>query len=58
MLEVDLVVIGAGPAGMSASRAAAEAGLSVVLLDEQKQAGGQIYRDVEHAAGQGGTSRP
>ena len=53
MLEADLVVIGAGPAGMSASRAAAEAGLSVVLLDEQKQAGGQIYRDVEHAGGAG-----
>ncbi|KZM50866.1 NAD(P)/FAD-dependent oxidoreductase [Labrenzia sp. OB1] len=50
MTEADLVVIGAGPAGMSAARAAADAGLSVVLLDEQKQAGGQIYRDVERAA--------
>ncbi|MBW8635601.1 NAD(P)/FAD-dependent oxidoreductase [Hoeflea sp. WL0058] len=50
MLEADLVVIGAGPAGMSASRTAAEAGLTVVLLDEQLRAGGQIYREVENAA--------
>ncbi|POF34054.1 NAD(P)/FAD-dependent oxidoreductase [Roseibium marinum] len=50
MTEADLVVIGAGPAGMSAARAAADAGLSVVLLDEQRKAGGQIYRDVVRAA--------
>ncbi|NTA50031.1 FAD-dependent oxidoreductase [Agrobacterium tumefaciens] len=48
--EADLLVIGAGPAGMAASRMAAEAGLSVILLDEQRRAGGQIYRDVERAA--------
>lgn len=48
--EADLVVIGAGPAGMAASRMAAEAGLSVVLLDDQPRAGGQIYRDVERTA--------
>lgn len=46
MIEADLVVVGAGPAGMSAVRLAADAGLSVVLLDEQRQAGGQIYRSV------------
>ncbi len=50
MLEADLVILGAGPAGMAASRRAAEAGLSVLLLDEQQRAGGQIYRDVERAA--------
>src|SRR4051812_4880398 len=33
MEESDVVVIGAGPAGSSAARAAAEAGASVVLLD-------------------------
>ncbi len=43
---VDLVVIGAGPAGMSAAVAASEAGARVVLLDEQVAAGGQIYRAI------------
>jgi NADPH-dependent 2,4-dienoyl-CoA reductase/sulfur reductase-like enzyme len=43
---VDVVVIGAGPAGMTAATTAAQAGLSVVLLDEQEAAGGQIYRSI------------
>jgi NADPH-dependent 2,4-dienoyl-CoA reductase/sulfur reductase-like enzyme len=44
--DVDVVVIGAGPAGMSAAIAAAEFGARVVLLDEQGSAGGQIYRAI------------
>jgi NADPH-dependent 2,4-dienoyl-CoA reductase/sulfur reductase-like enzyme len=44
--SADVVVIGAGPAGMTAATTAAEAGLSVVLFDEQEAAGGQIYRSV------------
>ena len=51
MTEADVVVIGAGPAGMAAARTAAEAGASVVLLDEQAQPGGQIYRTIALAAG-------
>ena len=47
MLQRDLVIIGAGPAGMAAATKAAELGLSVTVLDEQRSAGGQIYRDVE-----------
>lgn len=43
---VDLVVIGAGPAGMAAASTAASFGLSVVVLDEQESAGGQIYRAI------------
>lgn len=43
----DLVIIGAGPAGMAAAAQAAELGLSVTVLDEQSRAGGQIYRDVD-----------
>lgn len=46
----DLIVIGAGPAGMAAARQAAEADLSVLVLDEQARPGGQIYRDVERVA--------
>lgn len=43
----DIVIIGAGPAGMAAAVEAAEYGASVCILDEQRQAGGQIYRNVE-----------
>ncbi|VWB10626.1 BFD/(2Fe-2S)-binding domain-containing protein [Burkholderia aenigmatica] len=46
---VDVVVVGAGPAGMSAATRAAHAGLSVVLIDEQDAVGGQIYRAIERA---------
>lgn len=42
----DLIVIGAGPAGMAAAATAAELGLRVALLDEQDRPGGQIYRNV------------
>lgn len=40
----DLVIIGAGPAGMSAALTAADHGLDVVVVDEQPRAGGQIFR--------------
>jgi len=46
----DLAIIGAGPAGMAAAVTAANAGLTVVLLDEQPRAGGQIYRDVDRVS--------
>ncbi|MBI5719039.1 MAG: FAD-dependent oxidoreductase [Burkholderiales bacterium] len=42
----DVIVIGAGPAGMAAAATAAGLGLRTVVLDEQPSAGGQIYRDV------------
>ena len=42
----DIAVIGAGPAGMAAAVLAAKHGVSVLLLDEQMQAGGQIYRNI------------
>ena len=42
-----LVIIGAGPAGLSAAVVAAEHGLDVALLDEQVAPGGQIYRAME-----------
>ncbi len=46
----DLIVVGAGPAGMAAAATAAEQGLTVALLDEQPRPGGQIYRDVDRVA--------
>ncbi|UWQ08084.1 NAD(P)/FAD-dependent oxidoreductase [Aliiroseovarius crassostreae] len=50
MNKRDLVIIGAGPAGMAAAAEAAGLGLSVTVLDEQSRAGGQIYRDVDLAS--------
>ena len=46
----DIIVVGAGPAGMSAAMAAAEAGASVLLLDDQPAPGGQIYRGILSAS--------
>ena len=43
----DVVVIGAGPAGMTAAALAAEHGANVLMLDDQAGPGGQIYRSIE-----------
>jgi NADPH-dependent 2,4-dienoyl-CoA reductase/sulfur reductase-like enzyme len=40
----DVVVIGAGPAGMAAAVAASDSGASVALIDDNPSAGGQIWR--------------
>lgn len=40
----DVVVVGAGPGGIAAAAVAAEAGLRVCLLDDNRAAGGQIWR--------------
>ena len=44
MKEVELLIIGAGPAGMSAAIEAVKAGVKVTMLDENSLAGGQIFR--------------
>jgi D-hydroxyproline dehydrogenase subunit alpha len=44
MTRTELAVIGAGPAGLAAALTAADAGISVVLLDSAPEAGGQFYR--------------
>jgi NADPH-dependent 2,4-dienoyl-CoA reductase/sulfur reductase-like enzyme len=41
----DLLIIGAGPAGMAAALAAANSGARIVLLDDNPLPGGQIWRD-------------
>ena len=40
----DVQVVGAGPAGMAAAYRAAQAGLRVVVIDDNPAAGGQIWR--------------
>ncbi|HEY9368201.1 NAD(P)/FAD-dependent oxidoreductase [Streptomyces sp.] len=47
----DLVVIGAGCAGLAGAVAASELGLSVALLDSAPQSGGQFYRHPAPALG-------
>jgi len=43
-LRAQVLVVGAGPAGLAAAQAAATAGLDVLLLDAAPQAGGQVWR--------------
>lgn len=44
--EVDLAIVGGGPAGMTAALAAAGRGLAVVLVDEGSRPGGQYFKPV------------
>ena len=46
----DVAIVGAGPAGMAAATHAADLGLDVVLLDEQSEPGGQVYRGLATAS--------
>ena len=41
----DILIIGAGPAGMAAALAAAPSGAAIVLVDDNPAPGGQIWRD-------------
>jgi NADPH-dependent 2,4-dienoyl-CoA reductase/sulfur reductase-like enzyme len=44
--DYDVVVIGAGPAGLAAAAVTATSELSTIILDENPAPGGQIYRAV------------
>jgi NADPH-dependent 2,4-dienoyl-CoA reductase/sulfur reductase-like enzyme len=47
--DVDLLIVGAGPAGMAAAVTAQRHGLEAHVVDEQPAPGGQIWRSVETA---------
>ena len=49
----DVVVVGAGPGGIAAATIAAEAGLRVCLLDDNRTPGGQIWRALHPEAAKG-----
>lgn len=58
MEEADIAVIGAGPAGLTASIEAAKAGARTILIDENDRPGGQLFKQIhkffgakEHYAG-------
>lgn len=46
MKRYDLIVVGAGPAGMSAAIEAARLGAHVVVFDENAQPGGQLFKQI------------
>ena len=45
-VQVEVAVVGAGPAGLSAALSAARAGAQVLLIDTYRQPGGQYYRQL------------
>ncbi|MGN0055223.1 MAG: FAD-dependent oxidoreductase [Atopobiaceae bacterium] len=46
MKRYDLIVVGAGPAGMSAAIEAAKHGVHVVVFDENARPGGQLFKQI------------
>ena len=49
-LPVDVLVVGAGPAGLTAALAARRHGVSVTVLDERGLSGGQYYKQLAGGA--------
>ena len=49
----DILIVGAGPAGMAAAVEASDLGLSVIVADDQPAPGGQVWRGVETVAERG-----
>ena len=46
MKRYDLIIVGAGPAGLSAAIEAAKKGLQVVVFDENEKPGGQLFKQI------------
>lgn len=49
--EVDIAIVGAGPAGLSAAVEAAGNGAKVVIIDENLKAGGQLFKQIHRFFG-------
>src|ERR671914_377537 len=49
--HVDVLVVGAGPAGLTAALTAARAGARVALVDEQSEAGGSLLSGTDRLDG-------
>lgn len=47
--QVEILIIGAGPAGLAAALEARRHGADVLVVDENPYPGGQIYRNVSHS---------
>ena len=50
-LHADVVVVGAGPAGLAAGALAAEGGVRVLVLDQGHRPGGQVWRHLATPTG-------
>lgn len=46
MFEIELAIVGAGPAGLSAAIEARRAGVNVLLIDENARPGGQLFKQI------------
>ena len=46
MKRYDLIIVGAGPSGLSAGIEAAKRGLSVIVFDENAKPGGQLFKQI------------
>ena len=46
MKRHDLIIVGAGPSGLSAAIEAAKRGLDVVVFDENEKPGGQLFKQI------------
>ncbi len=46
MKRYDLIIIGAGPAGLSAAIEAAKRGVKVIVFDENAKPGGQLFKQI------------
>ena len=55
--KFEIVVVGAGPAGMAAACIAAESGRRVAMLDDTPWLGGQIWRGEQRKAAQPAAQR-
>jgi NADPH-dependent 2,4-dienoyl-CoA reductase/sulfur reductase-like enzyme len=47
--DVDVLIVGAGPAGLAAAAALVQAGVAVTIVDDNDQAGGQYFRQLPAA---------
>ncbi|MDN7183484.1 FAD-dependent oxidoreductase [Caballeronia sp. SEWSISQ10-4 2] len=45
-IAIDLLVVGAGPAGLAAACAARARGASVIVIDDRSMAGGQFFKQI------------
>lgn len=46
MKRYDLIIVGAGPSGLSAAVEAAKRGMEVVVFDENEKPGGQLFKQI------------
>lgn len=46
MKRYDIIIVGAGPAGLSAANEAAKRGMSTLVLDENSKPGGQLFKQI------------